>query len=66
MNPTQAILNAVLMLSFLIVIGDEAIIIVRIFFGIGKQMAFVAGNNDFPPCRRYFIRGVLKGASKYL
>lgn len=48
------------------VIGDKAIMIVRMFFVIGKQMAFVAGNNDFPPCRRSFIQSVLKGDSKYL
>lgn len=55
MNPAQATLNAVSMLSLLMVVGDEVVITVGMFFVIGKRMAFVAGNNDFPPCRRSFI-----------
>ncbi len=54
------------MLSLLMVISDKKVMIVRMFFMIGKQIAFVAKNNDFLPFRRGFIQSVSKCVSKYL
>lgn len=53
------------MLSLLMVIGIEIVMMVRIFFVFGKQMAFVARNKDFPPYKRSFIWNFSKGASEY-
>lgn len=55
MNSAQAILNAISMLSLLMVVDDKTVMTIRIFFMIGKQITFVAGNKDFISYKRSFF-----------
>ena len=49
-------MKVVFRLNLLNVIDGVTIIIVRICFVIGNQIAFMVSRSDFPPCKRRFMQ----------